>query len=194
MRVGVYPGSFNPPTVAHLRIAEAAVHRRRLDLLVLSVSRVALAKEQVQRPLLEHRLEVLRAEAATRPWLDVELTDHRLLVDIARGRDLLVMGADKWLQVNDPAWYGGDPAARDRALAELPELAVVARAGIPIPGAHRLDVGFDLGEVSSTAARAGRADLMTAAAARFDRETGAWTDPGRYERWLRRGRQPHPTP
>jgi hypothetical protein len=187
MRVGVYPGSFNPPTVAHLHIAEAAVTQRGLDRIVWCVSRVALAKEHVERPRLEHRLAVLREEAATHPWLDVTVTDHQLLVDIARGYDVLVMGADKWLQVNDPAWYGHDTAARDRALAELPELAIAPRGGIAVPEALLLHVHEELDTVSSTAVRAGEAGLMTPAAARFDRETGAWTDPDRYEGWLELG-------
>ena len=45
--IGVYPGSFNPPTTAHLAIAEAARTHHRLDRVVLSVSRSALAKEDV---------------------------------------------------------------------------------------------------------------------------------------------------
>ena len=39
------------------------------------------------------------------------------------------------------------------------------------------------GQISSTAARAGHTDQMTVAAAQFDAETGAWTDPARYQRW-----------
>ncbi len=184
MRVGVYPGSFNPPTVAHLHIAEAAVTQRHLDRLVLCVSRVALAKEHVERPRFEHRLAVLREEAEAHPWLDVAVTDRQLLVDIARGYDVLVMGADKWQQVNDPAWYGHDVTARDRALTELPELAIAPRGGIEVPEALLLHVHEEIDTVSSTAVRAGEAGLMTPAAARFDRATGAWTDPDRYERRL----------
>jgi nicotinic acid mononucleotide adenylyltransferase len=183
MRVGVYPGSFNPPTTAHLAIARSAREQRGLDRLVLTVSRVALAKHDVERPRLEHRLAVLRAEAAVVEWLEVRVTESQLLVDIARDHDVLVMGADKWLQVNDPAWYGDDPAARDRALAALPELAIAPRAGIEVPARHLLRIADDHGEVSSTAVRAGRRDLMTPLARRFDDVTGAWSDPDRYDRW-----------
>jgi len=41
---GVYPGSFDPLTVAHLAIAEAAVHAADLDRIDLALSNVALAR------------------------------------------------------------------------------------------------------------------------------------------------------
>ncbi len=42
---GVYPGSFDPLTIAHLAIAEKAVHEAGLDHLDLALSRAALGKE-----------------------------------------------------------------------------------------------------------------------------------------------------
>lgn len=184
MRAGVYPGSFDPPTVAHDAIATAAITTHGLDRLDVAVSRVALAKEHVTRPRLEHRLEVLRAWAADRGDVAVVVTDAQLLVDIAAGYDLLVVGADKWHQIHDVAFYDHSPTARDAAIAALPEVAVVPRPPHAVPDHLVLPVGTELGEVSSTAVRAGRAELMVEAARRFDRRTGAWTDVDRYERWL----------
>lgn len=185
MAVGAYPGSFNPPTIAHLAIAEAAVRACGLERVDLVVSRVALAKEDVSRPLLEHRLEVLEAVAASRPWLGVAVTTAQLLVDVAAGYDVLVVGADKWAQVLDPVFYGGSPAARDEAVARLPHVAVAPRPPHPVPDhATALDLPAHLGEVSSTAVRGGRSAWMCEEAAAFDERTGAWSDPPRYERWL----------
>jgi len=183
VRQGAYPGSFNPPTPAHLAIAAAVVADRSLERIDFIVSRVALAKEHVDRPLFEHRVAALRDSVASRPWADVVITDHQLLADIADGYDVLVMGADKWEQVNDPTFYGGSVAARDVAIARLPELAVVGRPPHVTPEAHRLDV-VDATGISSTRARQGATDHMTPAAGAFDRLTGAWSDPERYERWL----------
>lgn len=182
-RTGVYPGTFNPPTLAHLAIAAAARARHRLDRIDLTVSRVALGKGCLERPILEDRLDVLRAEAAEHEWLAVVLTDAALIVDIAHGYDVVIMGADKWAQVRDQAWYDS-PAERDRALAELPTLAIAPRPPHQVPEEHQLAVSPELGTISSTLARDGHRDLMTPAAVRFDELSGAWSDRARYERWL----------
>ena len=172
-----YPGSFDPPTVAHLAIAQHAL--RYADHVDWVVSRVALGKEDVQVPTLAERVAVLEAVAASRPWLGVKVTDDRLLVDIARGYDVLVVGADKWAQVRDPAWYES-VAARDAALDALPRVIVVPRPGYDICGAEVLELENDHGQVSSSAAREGKLELMLPEAAAFDAATGAWTDPDRY--------------
>ena len=126
-RVGVYPGSFNPPTLAHLAVACAAIRAADLDRVVLAVSEVPLGKDEVTVPSLDDRMGVLEAVAAARPWLGVLRTRHRLLADIAEGYEALVVGADKWGQLLDPAWYGGSVADRDRTLARLPTVLVVPR-------------------------------------------------------------------
>lgn len=179
----MYPGSFNPPTRAHLEIAAEARQRHDLDRVDLAVSRVALGKDAVETPTLADRVRVLLEEAAAHDWLGVVVTEDRLIVDIARGYHVVVMGADKWSQVCDDGWYEST-AERDRALAELPEVAIAPRPPHQVPAEHLLDVDPALGVISSTEARRGRRDLMSPAAARFDEQTGAWTDPDRYRRWL----------
>jgi hypothetical protein len=189
-RRGVFPGSFNPPTTAHLAIAEAARHTHRLDRVVLSVSTSALAKEDVDHPRFEHRIEVLEASVRPVEWLSVRVTEARLLADIAAGFEVLIVGADKWWQIQDPVWYGDDPAARDEAMARLPTVAVVPREGLHTPPERSLDVAAErTAGVSSTRARSGEIDLMLPAAREFADRTGAWIDPGRYDRWLEEG--PH---
>ena len=181
--MGAFPGSFNPPTVAHLAIADAARQQWGLDRVDLVVSRVALAKEHVAHPRLEDRVAVLERVAATRPWLGVVVTDAQLLADIAEGYQVLVLGADKWVQIQDPQFYGGSEAARDRALARLPALAVVPRPPHAVTGVDLLALPDGLAAVSSTAARAAARHWMTEEAAAFDDETGAWSDLDRYMRW-----------
>jgi hypothetical protein len=183
-RVGVYPGSFNPPTIAHVAIAAAAREQRDLDHVVWVLSRSPINKEHIDRPLFEHRVEVLQAEAAHHRWLAVEITEARLLVDIARGYDVVIMGADKWAQVNDPAYYDHDPAARDAAVAALPALAIAPRPPFLVPPEHSLIVDAAHVLVSSSDARAGSTQMMAPAARAFDGRTGAWSDPERYEQWL----------
>ena len=190
-RVGVFPGTFNPPTIAHLAIAASAHEQRSLDRVVLAVSRSPINKEHVDRPLFEHRVDVLHAEAARHRWLSIEITDARLLVDIARGYDVLVMGADKWAQVNDPAYYDDDCSVRDAAVAALPALAIAPRPPFIVPPEHSLIVDAAHVIVSSSDARAGTTEWMAPAARAFDRRTGAWSDPDRYEQWLRDGGAEH---
>lgn len=181
--VGVYPGSFNPLTNAHLAIAAAARDQHRLVRVELVISRIALGKEDLERPRLEDRFAVVRSEADRHDWLDARITEDRLIADIARGYDLVIMGADKWVQLIDPGWYGG-VEARDEALARLPTLAIAPRPPNEVPPELLLEMPPEVVSVSSTAARTGRRDLMAPAAALFDEATGAWTDPARYERWL----------
>ena len=93
-----------------------------------------------------------------RPWLAVVVVESRLIAEIARGYDAVIMGADKWAQVNDPSWYGDDIAARDAAVASLPRAAIAPRHGIDVPPELMLEVPGHLADVSSTSVRAGRSD------------------------------------
>lgn len=173
MATGVYPGSFNPPTVAHLAIAEAAVEQCGLDGLDLLISVDALGKEASDLLPIDRRLAALERAAATRPWLSVGTTDQRLIADIAEGYDVIVLGADKWLQVIDPSWYGDSSAERDTAVARLPRIALAPRAGIEIPDPAavgrpdvvRLELHEDHHHVSATHVRNGRTEWLAPEAA-----------------------------
>ncbi len=190
VRTGVYPGSFNPPTVAHLAVAAAAREQRELERVVFMVSRQALAKETVTHPRLNHRLEVIAQSVSDHDWLSVSVTDRQLLADVADGFDVLIMGADKWDQIQQPQWYDSE-AHRLDALSRLPELAVAPRPPIEIANQHLLSVDVEFtGTVSSTAARDGAIELMLPAARRFAEQTGAWINPARYDAWLAEDQPP----
>ena len=172
VRRGVFPGSFDPLTVAHVAVADAAVGALGLDRLELSVSRDALGKPHLDQTL-DERVADLRTAVAGRAGWGVVVTTARLMADVADGFDAVVLGADKLAQVLDPTWYHEDPAlqvaARDTALRRLPTVAVAPRTGQPLDGlvdAARgagldlvvLDVADHLHEVSASAVRAGRLD------------------------------------
>ena len=179
--IAVYPGSFDPPTSAHVTLAQAAVEQAGITRVDLVLSRRPLGKGNRSGPTVEQRAEILRRVAVAVPWLRVGVVDARLIVDIAQGYDAVVMGADKWSQVVDPAWYGGSAAARDAALARLPRLLVAPRAGehpSVVTGAAgvvaavtTLDVPPEVADVSSTRARAGHHHLMLPEAL----ASGLWT-------------------
>lgn len=160
--IGVFPGSFDPLTVAHLAIADAVVAAFGLERLDLALSAVALGKEHGGHSSVEARLAAI--DGAGRPAVRGRRTEHRLIADIAEGYDVCVVGADKWHQLHDVGFYGGSVVERDAALVRLPRLAVVPRAGIELPPSLRepggravvLDVDPTVAEVSSSAVRAGR--------------------------------------
>ena len=195
LRVAAYPGSFDPPTVAHLAVAEAAFEQLGVDRVDLVISVDPLGKDAAGQVRVGDRLAVLEAVAATRPWMGVATTEHRLIADIAVGYDAIVVGADKWAQVLDPGWYGGSADARDRAVAGLGTVGLAPRSGttdvdedeaLVLP-AGVLVVDLDLHPshrvVSATSVRSGRREWMVTEAAAFDERTGAWSDPDRYARW-----------
>lgn len=185
MRSGIYPGSFNPPTIAHLALSDAALRQHALDRVVWSISTTALAKETVDHPRFEHRLDVLERVASEVSWLEIVVTDAQLLVEIAEGFDLLIMGADKWKQINEPHWYGG-AGERDAAIAALPSVAVAPRPPHDVPVDVALNVSNAHASVSSSRARAGDVDVMLGPARAFADLSGAWIDPTRYDRWAAR--------
>lgn len=156
-----------------------------MDRIDLTVSVSALAKEHVDHPRFEHRIGVLQDAVDSVAWLGMRTTELQLLADIASGYQVLIVGADKWLQIQDPIWYDGDPHARDLALATLPTVAIAPRDGMATPDALTLAVDAALtAGISSTIARGGNLDVMVPAARAFAELTGAWIDPDRYDRWL----------
>ncbi|MFN2591113.1 MAG: nicotinate-nicotinamide nucleotide adenylyltransferase, partial [Actinomycetota bacterium] len=120
-RIGLLPGSFDPITIAHVALAEAA--SRLVDVTVLVYSARTIAKEG-EPPLLgeEQRVHQLHRVSEARPDVIVGLCSHGLLVDqvdAARARfpgtDLsLVIGSDKLIQLLDPVWYEDPDAALER--------------------------------------------------------------------------------
>jgi hypothetical protein len=184
VRVGCYPGSFNPATMAHVAVAEAARTEHRLDRVDLVVSRLPLAKGPVLRPRFEDRIAVLEALASRLGWLAVVVSDGQLIADLADGYDVVIMGADKWAQIHDPVFYDDSVERRDAALARLPAVALAPRELDELVGHDPLSVDDRHRSTSSTAAREGQRDLMVPEAREFDDRTGAWTDPARYDAWL----------
>lgn len=172
---GCYPGSFDPLTIAHLGIAEAALRQCGVEAIDLVLSEQALGKATAGRPSVAERAKTLREQLAARDRLHVATTPAQLLAEIADGYDWVVLGMDKWVQILEPEWYGSADA-RDVAIAALPRIALAPRAA-PIAtqagptdparveralpdGSIVLSIPVSLGEVSSTAARAGRTDWL----------------------------------
>lgn len=175
-RVGAYPGSFDPPTIAHLAIAVMARRVTKLDRVDLVVSTSALAKEEAGHAPFDLRVKVIEASIAHAPWLNLVVTDKQLISDIADGYDVVIMGADKWQQIHDVQFYGNSGTARDASIAALPTVAVFDRPGFDSAGdaGVRLQLPDRLLDVSSSAARDGRTDWMTPPARKTAQVHGIW--------------------
>jgi hypothetical protein len=167
--VGVYPGSFDPATIAHVHLAEQAIAQLGLARVDLTISTTTLGKDDDGLTPIEVRIDQLRALTHGRPELGVRSSPRSLLAEVAEGYDVVIVGADKWHQLLDPDWYGS-VEARDDALRRLPVVALAPRPPWTLPGEDPaaaapegltvvvLDTDPSHHAVSATAVRAGRDD------------------------------------
>lgn len=162
--VAVFPGAWNPPTLAHMAMAEAAL--RYAPEVVLAMAR-AMPHKDYDGPPFEQRAEWLRAICAARRGFSAAVTAGGLFIEMARearaatgaARVLLVCGRDAAERIVN--WdYGAGPSI-ERQLEEF-ELLVAPRGGAysPPPALaariHPLELPRDWEDVSSSSVRARR--------------------------------------
>lgn len=136
-RVGVFSGSFNPQTVAHAVVSEAARASQRLDMVIWAMARVTVDKEGVTRATLADRVVQVRAYIrATAPQDVVAVIEAGLYAEQAEairslvGRDCevwLIAGFDKIVQILDAKYYTDRGAILGRLFANA-RLLVAPRA------------------------------------------------------------------
>lgn len=123
-RVGVLSGSFNPLTVAHGALADAARAQLSLDAVLWTCAVVTIDKERVVRATLVDRLCQLSAFVAAADRDAALIVNRGLYADQARlvksalcpAADVyIVVGFDKVVQIFDPHYYQD----REASLAEL---------------------------------------------------------------------------
>ena len=124
MKALAFFGAFNPPTLAHLNLAHAAMEATGRQAVIFVPSKAAYIRQEQGKEFAfsdEQRLAMLRAAAGTRPWMrvtDCELRaaqqprTYDTLRRLRRGGTdaALLMGADKlpeleriWLHVEEIA-------------------------------------------------------------------------------------------
>lgn len=126
-RLALMSGSFNPPTRAHLGLAEAALSAGEFDRLLFALAVRTINKERIVGALLEERCVMLAALVAAEPRFALVGANRGLYLDQARAahaafapHDLaFIVGFDKIVQIVDPQYYDD----RDAALDELFRLA-----------------------------------------------------------------------
>lgn len=144
----VFPGSFNPPTIAHLALLKQArqsalqrseqSHKGNGTVQVFAaMSKLTVDKEHVERPLMLDRIILLEdLLKKSLPHTGVMLFNRGLYVEQAEAvhrcfpevkRLYFLIGYDKIVQILDPHYYTNcDAALRD--LFALAELLVAPRA------------------------------------------------------------------
>ncbi len=146
-RLGVLPASFNPPTVAHVALIEAAASHVDEVLCVLP-------REFPHKPYfgasLEQRLEMMNAIRPQSPPVSIAVSDGGLFIEIARectdayGPEtelLFIAGRDAAERIIN--WDYGEPNAIDRMLEHF-GLLVASRGGPFTPPPHLADRIFPL--------------------------------------------------
>jgi len=161
-RVALFPGAWNPPTIAHLAIARAALGWA--DEVVWLLPR-AFPHKSFEGATFEDRLRMLCGIAAIEPAFSVAIAEGGLFAEISdEAREFfgpsaeigLLCGRDAAERI--AAWDYGRPGVFENMLERYP-LLVAARAGEYRPAPHHagrvialtMDACFD--EVSSTEVR-----------------------------------------
>jgi nicotinate (nicotinamide) nucleotide adenylyltransferase len=159
-RLGILPGTFNPPTRAHIALARAALSDVDEVLFVLPRE---FPHKQFDGASFTERIEMLQ-EAAAEPGFSIASTERGLFIDIAREcREAYRDAALSFLCGRDAAerivnWDYGDPAAFASMLDEF-DLRVASRGGEYEPPEHLsprihtlpMESGYD--ELSATDVR-----------------------------------------
>jgi nicotinamide-nucleotide adenylyltransferase len=135
-RLALLPGSFNPPTDAHIALADLALASGRVDALSYVLASRTVNKERIEGASLADRLICLSELVEARPRQGVLLVNRGLYVDQAElVRQMMpdldelwfVVGYDKIVQIFDPRYYQDRDAALDR-LFGLASFLVSTRA------------------------------------------------------------------
>lgn len=149
-RIGILGGSFDPPHVAHLALAEAAIQELELDEVVLMPNRRNPLKQGKPPVPGSHRLAMLRLLIAGRPGLAV--SD----VEISRAGPSYTVDTLEDLQRVRPASYWflmGSDAVKTLPQWKQPQRLVrLCRLGIALrPPQTRAEVEGQLGEFRDVA-------------------------------------------
>ncbi|MCS7263574.1 MAG: nicotinate-nicotinamide nucleotide adenylyltransferase [Armatimonadetes bacterium] len=131
-KLGVFSGSFNPPTVAHVKLCQKAQKHLGLDEILLLLAIVNLDKTQFDFSL-EERLEMMLAVAQEQPNWSVALCSHGRFVEKAQAvkdaypddtKVWFIVGYDTLVRIFERRFYLDRPM--EEALVQFFELAHIA--------------------------------------------------------------------
>ncbi|MCS7187629.1 MAG: hypothetical protein N3B10_06265 [Armatimonadetes bacterium] len=131
-RLGVFSGSFNPPTIAHVRLCEHAQEHLHLHEVLLLLTIVNVDKEQFDFSL-EERVKMMLAVAQERPNWSAALCSHGRFVEKAQavsnaypeGTEIwFIVGLDTLVRIFESRFYQDMPM--HEALKQFFRLALLA--------------------------------------------------------------------
>jgi cytidyltransferase-like protein len=137
-RLGLLPGSFNPPTRAHLALAESALGFVDEVLLVIPQ---AFPHKTWEGASPEQRIEMLRRVTAARPRIGAAVTEGGLFIDIAREARRLFPESEMHIVCGRDAaeriisWDYGQTGSIEQMFEEF-QLLVAPRQGGYVPPQH----------------------------------------------------------
>ena len=205
-RLGLLPGSFNPPTAAHTGLAAAGLAVGSVDRVLFTLSTHTVDKEVITGAALEDRLLVLEQLAREDARLGVLLVNRGLYVEQAEliratfpsvREVVFLVGFDKIVQIFDPRYYEDRDATLRQLFGQASFLVaprgdagpaeLTALLGRPenrpfVGGVRPLELPPTLRDVASrrireaVSAGAPAADQLPPAARLFVEETGAYDD------------------
>ena len=122
-RLGIFPASFNPPTLAHVALIREAIKKGRLDEVLVLLDIQAMDKEPVEATF-EDRLTMLKKVFGKDPKISIGLSNQGLFLEKLKPLRALyptsielvfIVGFDTILRVMDKKYYRN----RKRSLDEL---------------------------------------------------------------------------
>lgn len=156
-RLAVVSGSFNPPTRAHLGLAQAALATGHYDRLLFALALRTINKVQMVGATLDERCAMLAVVAEQEPRFAVIATNRGLYLEQAQAiqaafapQDLtFIVGYDKIVQIVDPRYYLDRAAALSDLFARARFLVAPRDGG----GREELDLLFRHPELQEYAGR-----------------------------------------
>jgi nicotinate-nucleotide adenylyltransferase len=161
-RLGVFPGTFNPPTRAHVALARSAL--ARVDEVVFVLPR-EFPHKKYEGASFEDRIRMLDAALEPEPHFSIAASRNGLFIDIAREcRDAYGPDTDLYFLCGRDAaerivnWDYGRPGAIKEQLSEYQLLVAPRQGGYDPPAelrerVHLLPVQSGYGQVSASEVR-----------------------------------------
>ncbi len=111
--LGIFSGSFNPLTIAHIKLVEEACKQYHLDEILLLLAKSNVDKDVYGLPL-AGRMLILKAYAETQPYISIGVSSHGRYIDKVSALKTIyppqtdfsfIVGYDTLVRIFDPKYY-----------------------------------------------------------------------------------------